>query len=410
MAPSPFVFLVFLFSLFSAVLSQPPAPPKGLLVDCGAAARYQDGGLTWLPDASFVSMGVAKSLAIPGLLRQLQTVRTFPFRLSEGPRKFCYSFPALRGDKYLVRTTYFYGGANGGSAPPVFDLIVDGTFWAVVNTTADYEKNMSSFYEGVYKARGSKLAICLGANVYTHSDPFISAIELIILEDSVYNTTDFNKHFMGLVARTGFGHSGILRYPNDQFDRFWQPFSDGTQAITSSQNVSVSDFWNLPPVSIIGTPLMADQPKPMELQWPLMSLPNSSYYVALYFADPSSNSSRFFNVSINGISFYSNLLVTSIGASVFSRQWPLSGLTKLTLTPSVGSNLPPLINGGEIFSLLMLGGMTITRDVIALEHVKKNIQNPPLNWNGDPCFPPEFSWTGISCSTRPGPRVRVVKL
>lgn len=291
----------------------------------------------------------------------------------------------------------------------MFDLIVDGTRWAVVNTTADYERNMSSNYEGVYMARGRSLSICLGGNEYTESDPFISAIELIILDSSVYNTTDFSKHALGLVSRTSFGHTGsIFRFPEDKFDRFWQPFGDGTEAIKSSQDVPVDNFWNLPPPSIFGTALTANQPRPVELYWPLFSLPNASYYVALYFADPSSGSSRVFDVSINGINFYQSLNVTSAGASVFATQWTLSGWTKLTLTPTIGSSLPPLVNGGEIFSILTLGRMTLTRDIIALENVKKRIQNPPFNWIGDPCFPDEFSWTGITCSI--GHHIRIVKL
>ncbi|RVX22239.1 putative LRR receptor-like serine/threonine-protein kinase [Vitis vinifera] len=46
--------------------------------------------------------------------------------------------------------------------------------------------------------------------------------------------------------------------------------------------------------------------------------------------------------------------------------------------------------------------------VIALESVKKSLENPPHDWNGDPCFPSQYSWTGVTCSE--GPRIRVVSL
>lgn len=46
--------------------------------------------------------------------------------------------------------------------------------------------------------------------------------------------------------------------------------------------------------------------------------------------------------------------------------------------------------------------------VIALEKVKKSLQNPPLDWNGDPCLPREYPWTGVICSE--GERIRVVAL
>lgn len=69
-----------------------------------------------------------------------------------------------------------------------------------------------------------------------------------------------------------------------------------------------------------------------------------------------------FDVRINDVSYYHNLNVTPAGACVFAAQWPLAGAVKLTLTPAVGSNIGPLINAGEIFEVLVLGGRTATRD------------------------------------------------
>lgn len=46
--------------------------------------------------------------------------------------------------------------------------------------------------------------------------------------------------------------------------------------------------------------------------------------------------------------------------------------------------------------------------VVALEKFKKSLQNPPLDWNGDPCLPLQYPWSGITCSY--GRRIRVVTL
>lgn len=110
----------------------------------------------------------------------------------------------------MVRTTYYYGGINGKDSPPVFDQMVDGTLWSEVNTTADYADGLSSPYEGVFLAQGKTMSVCIGANNYTDSDPFISALEFVILKDSFYNTTDFNKYGLGLIARNSFGYSGPI--------------------------------------------------------------------------------------------------------------------------------------------------------------------------------------------------------
>jgi len=135
------------------------------------------------------------------------------------------------------------------------------------------------------------------------------------------------------------------------------------------------------------------------------------YYIALYFAhdsDSMGDGSRVFDVSVNGITYYKELSVTPAGAVIFASKWPLEGLTTLTLSPRSGSSLAPLINGGEMFELISLGGRTLVRDVTALNAIKSSFQNAPVDWNGDPCMPQNYSWSGVTCTE--GPRIRVIAL
>ncbi|KAK7280158.1 hypothetical protein RJT34_25220 [Clitoria ternatea] len=400
-----FLFLFLFLFLLPFSLSQTSPRPKGLLIDCGA--QFNDDP-AWLPDSNFISSGTPKNVTTsqPNLLPFLRTLRSFPRQV----KKHCYNLPVYRGAKYLVRTTYFYGGVNGADhpSPPVFDQIVDGTLWSVVNTTEDYAHGDSTFYEGVFLAQGKIMNFCIGSSSYTDSDPFVSALEFLILEGSLYNSTDFTNFGLALVARHSFGYSGPpIRYPDDQFDRIWLPFGQSNSTEASTSNVAASGFWNLPPLKVFETHLGSDQLESLELRWPAVLLPSSKYYIALYFADNTSGS-RVFNISVNDIIYYHNLNVVPSGVVVFANQWPLSGPTKITLTPAASSSLGPLINAGEVFAVLPLGGRTSTRDVIALEKVKESLRNPPLDWNGDPCMPQQYSWTGITCSE--GPRIRVVTL
>ena len=41
---------------------------------------------------------------------------------------------------------------------------------------------------------------------------------------------------------------------------------------------------------------------------------------------------------------------------------PLSGLTEIVMTPGADIPVGPVINAGEIFQMLPLGGRTLTRD------------------------------------------------
>ncbi|KAK4257925.1 hypothetical protein QN277_007449 [Acacia crassicarpa] len=400
---------ILLFSLFLTI-SLAQTPPKGYFLDCGAISSSSIDGLPWTSDSGFISTGTPKNLTTPVLAQTLSTVRSFPLQ----DRKNCYNFLVYRGARYMVRTTYFYGGVNGPNhpSPPVFDQMVDGTFWGVVNTSADYASGNYTNYEGVFLAQGKTMSVCIGSNTYTDSDPFISALQLVILGDSLYNFTDFNKFGFSLVARHNFGYSGPpIRYPDDQFDRFWAPFAPSNSSHTGSSNASVSGIWNLPPSKVFDTWLGSDELESLELAWPEASLPYSNYSIALYFAEYSGSSSgrrRVLNISVNGITYYNGLNVTEAGIVVFAKLWPLSGPTNITLIPASSSSMGPLISAGEIFQMLPLGRRTLTRDVIALEKIKERLQNPPHDWNGDPCMPRQYSWTGVTCSD--GKNIRVVNL
>ncbi|KAI3919755.1 hypothetical protein MKX01_000196 [Papaver californicum] len=410
-----FVFLCLLFT--TPIYCQHP-PPQGSFIDCGATSSNNTSGFQeWELDFDFISSGVSKTLnPIPNFLPiHLQTLRSFP--LGDGsPKKFCYDVPAVPRTKYLVRTSYFYGGVNGNDVPipPVFDQIIDGTIWGIVNTTDDFVNGVPSYYEGVFVARVKEISVCVAINTNTESDPFINAVELIQLDDSVYNTTEFGNVGLSLVARNSFGYpQTLIRYPDDPFDRMWKPSGESYSTPKSVKDIDVAGFWNLPPLNVFETALTTEQENPvnLDLQWPTVSLPNSTYYIALYFADgrnSSLGSSRTFNITINGIQYFQNLNATTAGAVVFASRWPLSGFNTISLIPVDRSVVGPLINAGEIFNLLPLGGRTLTRDATAMEYLKNGLQNPPVDWNGDPCIPREYAWTGVTCSE--GPRVRVVSL
>jgi hypothetical protein len=357
--PPPFTAAVLLLLLLLPIAAGQRFRGFSYLLDCGAENATTDSrGLRWDPDGPYVSAGSPSVLQVQGLLDPtLATLRAFPHK----PRaKFCYALPVDPNRRYLVRPTFFYGTSS--PRPPAFDLIVDGTFWTAVDTADDSLAGSASHYEAVFPARGRNLTFCLGVNSnYTDAGPFINALQVIQLDDTVYNSTDFKISAMGLIARTKFGSTGdVERYPDDSFDRYWQPFPDSKHAVSSTHNVTSADFWNLPPPDVFNTALVAEKNAPLVLQWPPIPLQNDSYYVALYFADTLDDSSRIFDVNINDYRFVENLTVTSAGHSVFATQWILSGLTRVIVTSK--SVLPPLINAGEVFGLFPIGRLTITRD------------------------------------------------
>jgi len=192
----------------------------GFFLNCGASEAIELHGLKYEPDSSFISTGnTTDAKSNSGQLQPiLSKVRFFP---DKSARKSCYTLPVTKGIKYLVRTTYYYGEFDGGKQPPIFDQIIDGTTWSVVNTTEDYAKGMASYYELVMAAQNRVLAICVARNRQTSGDssPFISGLEVIALGDTLYKSVDFGKFMLSTVARNTFGwnandssEDGIIRY------------------------------------------------------------------------------------------------------------------------------------------------------------------------------------------------------
>ncbi|KAG7577833.1 Malectin-like domain [Arabidopsis thaliana x Arabidopsis arenosa] len=367
---SLFFFLLLCFSISHAL-----PPPRGFFLNCGSSSSTNLNEIDYTPDQEFISVGNTTTIKQKDLIPILSTLRYFPDKSS---RKHCYNFPVAKTSKYLIRTTYYYGNFDGKNNPPVFDQIVGGTKWSVVNTSEDYAKGQSSYYEIIVGVPGKRLSVCLAKNAHTlSSSPFISALDVQSLEDTMYNSTDLGSYKLSLIARNSFGGDGeIIR-------------------------INPSNFWNIPPPEAFVEGFTASKGKPLELQWPPFPLLATKYYVALYFQDnrsPGPMSWRAFDVSVNGLSFLRKLNVSTNGVMVYSGQWPLSGQTQITLTPAKDAPIGPVINAGEVFQVLPLGGTTNIKDAIAMEDLLESIKKPPVDWSGDPCLPRANSWTGLTCS------------
>ncbi|KAL2460243.1 Leucine-rich repeat (LRR) family protein [Abeliophyllum distichum] len=401
------IFLLWLVSI--PFMIHATAQPRGYLLNCGANDDVEEGPLKYVTDDDFITTGKKTNIKKPDTLAILQTLRFFP---NAGAKKYCYSIPVVKGGKHLVKTMYYYGGFDGGEEPPVFDQIIDGTKWSIVNTTEDYAMGLSSYYEVVVMAQNRYLSICLARNEHTVSSPFISALEVHSLDDSVYNSTDFKKYALVTIARHSFGSDGhIISFPDDNFNRYWHPFADNNPFVSSHSNVTSSSFWDIPPQKVFATALTTSRGKTLAVKWPPFFLPSRRYYITLYFQDTrtlSPYSWRVFDVHVNNETFYSNLNVTTDGVTVYGTEWPLTGHTEISLIPRNDMPVGPLINAGEIFQILALGGRTVTRDVVAMEDLKKSFNNRPEDWAGDPCLPRENPWTGVTCSI--GQSIRIVSL
>ncbi|PWA40526.1 hypothetical protein CTI12_AA559760 [Artemisia annua] len=126
----------------------------------------------------------------------MDTLRVFTSR-----KKNCYSIPATKGQKFLVRASFNYGNYDRLSKPPAFDLHFDGYLWATVQTS------MSGFiyYEVTYVTKGDVASVCV-AQTKANQFPFISALEFRSVDSEVYKEVD-EHHAFFLIARFAYGAS-----------------------------------------------------------------------------------------------------------------------------------------------------------------------------------------------------------
>lgn len=155
-------------------------------LDCGIPANKTyiepHTGINYDSDAAFIDTGETHNISSfyisTTLKHQLRNLRSFP----HGTRN-CYKVRVKSGTKYLIRASFLYGDYDGQMRLPSFDLHFGPNFWTSVNFDA---VNTTEHLEIIHVVSSSSVQVCLvdtGAGT-----PFISALELRPLPNSIYET------------------------------------------------------------------------------------------------------------------------------------------------------------------------------------------------------------------------------
>ncbi|CAK9266667.1 unnamed protein product [Sphagnum jensenii] len=206
-----------------------------VFVDCGSMASYVHSitNISWVPDAAeYITTGVngyvPSASSIYPNFSEFTTVRYFP----DTRAKNCYSFPVMPNSTYLIRGTFFYGNYDNSTTLPSFQMAIDGTI--VANVTFD-NAAIFVYYEFMV------------ATVYG----FMYGTQRIYFETKY---------------RLNFGGDGLVRHPDDEFDRYWFPIqgSNSTfiqstsplQTLVASKIVGNEGIiWGEPPARVMDTAL-----------------------------------------------------------------------------------------------------------------------------------------------------------
>ncbi|CAN5964123.1 unnamed protein product [Sphagnum jensenii] len=351
-----------------------------VFVDCGSMASYVDSitNISWVPDApEYITTGVngyvPSAPSIYPNFSEFTTVRYFP----DTRAKNCYSFPVMPNATYLIRGTFFYGNYDNGTTLPSFQMAIDGTI--VANVTFDTAA-IFVYHEFMVVSVSDVTFLCLLRDS-SNSVPFISAISFSFVPADFFYSPVYgllsgtHSIYFETKYRLNFGGDGLVRHPDDQFDRYWFPIqgSNSTfiqstsplQSLVASQIVGNGEsIWGYPPATVMDTALTSSGNI-------TISIPddyNYVYILSFYYAE--------FNSTANA------------GSRIFYLEVP---------DQTVSSPLGPIANALETWerSTNPMATMTNNQDAIAIEEIKSSTNL--TDWTGDPCVPVPYPW--VTCST-----------
>ncbi|GJP35348.1 hypothetical protein CLOM_g19850 [Closterium sp. NIES-68] len=197
-------------------------------IDCGAAQPSVVGGVEWLADA-FFDGGEAVQLP-PGNESRLSspvepTLRAFPPSASaSGQGGGCYNVPLTTGARYLVRVGVAYRNYDGASAPPFFDVKINGLLVKTLTLPAiEPQFPASAFYSDflVYALEGS-ISVCfvpfLGAPAST---PLVNSLEFLPVPPESYDAASIGTDaILTAMLRVNFGGPDVTEAEDAEF-RTW---------------------------------------------------------------------------------------------------------------------------------------------------------------------------------------------
>uniref|UniRef100_A0A0D3EVA8 Protein kinase domain-containing protein n=1 Tax=Oryza barthii TaxID=65489 RepID=A0A0D3EVA8_9ORYZ len=385
-------------------------------IDCGytTSSDYVDKNTTlaYVSDEGYVEGGKNYSILAQykksATNKQEETLRSFP----DGQRN-CYTMPTTTGKKYLIRATFTYGNYDGNKSsenglPFIFELHIGVNFWTKVNLT-NWNPADTVWKEVITVAPDANMSVCL-INLGSGT-PFISTLDLRILEDAMYPFLSPSFSISYLTRRRfGLVDDFITRYPDDPIDRFWEAAQRYEFPwLNVSTNKSVrrlpgNDYFLVPELILQKASTIRSNFSEFYVN---VSIINNLDFMSLdllpifHFAEIGNNNpTRTFDIYSDETLLFSNytppLLVVD---SMYQRgQFLHKKGTGFTLRKTPSSELPPLINAFEVYSLVHTDSFTTSSDDVDYMKEVKKYYSLTRNWNGDPCSPREYSWQGLACN------------
>ncbi|KAJ4806874.1 Leucine-rich repeat protein kinase family protein [Rhynchospora pubera] len=370
-------------------------------IDCGLPANStsvdDDTKLTYVSDDQFIDTGVnykiaSKYASTGNGPEQYGTLRSFP----NGKRN-CYTLRSLSaGSKYLVRAKFMFGNYDNLYKPPTFDLYLGLNYWYTVNLNSPDD---ARFAEIITLATSDYLQVCLvNKDLGT---PFISVLELRPLETTLYRDVNSTQSLVHLFRRNIGASDQLVRYPNDPYDRFWRNYTlDTWSSISTNSIVQPDPDYATPSIVMQTAATTSSTNQSLDISW---TGDNESveFLIILHIGEiqdiPRTDYREFNILSQNPL--FSHVFAPSNLTSGWARYMDTGRTAYYTsLKATSKSTLPPILNAIELYVITPATGIpTYIADIIAIDAIKENYKMT-IGWNGDPCVPIDYAWTGLGCT------------
>uniref|UniRef100_A0A0E0QQA7 Protein kinase domain-containing protein n=1 Tax=Oryza rufipogon TaxID=4529 RepID=A0A0E0QQA7_ORYRU len=325
--------------------------PGFLSIDCGLEANYsshteRSNGIIYVSDGSYVDGGENHRVAAGqdiGRTRPDQTVRSFP----SGVRN-CYALPTVTGTKYLVRVVAFYGNYDGMNSLSTleFKLYLGTNLWDTV------QPKISQAYEAMFVAWASWAPVCLENT--GQGTPFVSSVELRPLGSEFYPAIMANQS-MRMHIRYSLGSTaGVIRYPDDQYDRYWWELANTNPTWMSlSTSLPIQPVTFGLPAAVLHTAIAAAGNGTMlNITWEDQT--SRQFMAFLYFTDFQNSQLRQFNISFDTLytSLWYKAPYLADGGIYAGWYRTTNGKFNVSMVATANSALPPMLNAYEIYTLI----------------------------------------------------------
>ncbi|XP_017979328.1 PREDICTED: probable LRR receptor-like serine/threonine-protein kinase At1g05700 [Theobroma cacao] len=387
--------------------------PGFISIDCGVEEDYvnDETGIFYKSDKDFIKTGEAHdilpsvSVRVTKYWKEYRNLRSFP----DG-KKNCYPLKPEQGrnNSYLIRASFLYGNYDGKNATPEFDLYVGVNYW---NTVRLQTKRSLSFYEIIHFFTADTEYVCL-ANTGL-GIPFISALELRLSNNSAYNTTNSRALQSIWDIDLGISSNDSFRYRDDGYDRIWEsgPFPSSVPIKTSSNIDSHGNDLYKVPVEVLRTAVQpVNGSRSLHYSYDSSGFPSSFHLFCFHFAEivetAGQDRLREFIITLNDFKIGPITLEYLTPLSISSQIFPVQGVINFTIDATEESDLPPILNAMEFYRVLTLQySPTDPSDGDAIMAIKQTYNINKDDWQGDPCLPKEYTWSGLTCRFNDTPRI-----